>query len=472
MATFSDKIRIRLRAYDYRVLDQSTTEIVDTARRTGARLAGPIPAPDRHEQVDRVAFAARRQEVPGAVRDSDPQAADRHLRADAADRGCADEARSAGGRRRRDQGVRQGARLDRAVSRNRAMVSRILGRKIGMTQVFDPNGRALPATVLTAGPCVRGAAQDGGAGRLRRGAARARRRAAGAGDEAACGALPEVGRGSGAGEAQRRFGRSPSSKRRRATRCRTATRLRVASLFAAGDQVDVVRREPRTRVPGRHEASRLRRRPGHARIDVSPRARLDRAVVLAVARAEGDAGAGPHGRRPGDRAQSARHPGGRREQPAGGERRGAGGAGRPCAHSARHCGRAASRAAPVQDAASEEEEAQLMTLDVVNRQNEKVGSIDLDDETFGGPVDAGLVMGVRRAGERGRTARHAQHEDPRRGERDPAGSRGGRRAPAVPASARSATRCGARAARHSVRGPAATPMRCRRRSCAGRCGPR
>ena len=46
MATaFSEKIRIRLKAYDYRVLDQSTTEIVDTARRTGARLAGPIPLP-------------------------------------------------------------------------------------------------------------------------------------------------------------------------------------------------------------------------------------------------------------------------------------------------------------------------------------------------------------------------------------------------------------------------------------------
>ena len=46
MATaFSDKIRIRLKAYDNRVLDQSTTEIVDTARRTGARLAGPIPLP-------------------------------------------------------------------------------------------------------------------------------------------------------------------------------------------------------------------------------------------------------------------------------------------------------------------------------------------------------------------------------------------------------------------------------------------
>src|SRR5258708_39464582 len=42
---FSDKIRIRLKAYDSRVLDQSTGEIVDTARRTGARLAGPIPLP-------------------------------------------------------------------------------------------------------------------------------------------------------------------------------------------------------------------------------------------------------------------------------------------------------------------------------------------------------------------------------------------------------------------------------------------
>ena len=44
-APFNEKIRIRLKAYDYRVLDQSTSEIVDTAKRTGARLAGPIPLP-------------------------------------------------------------------------------------------------------------------------------------------------------------------------------------------------------------------------------------------------------------------------------------------------------------------------------------------------------------------------------------------------------------------------------------------
>ena len=41
----NEKIRIRLKAYDHRILDQSTTEIVDTAKRTGAKVAGPIPLP-------------------------------------------------------------------------------------------------------------------------------------------------------------------------------------------------------------------------------------------------------------------------------------------------------------------------------------------------------------------------------------------------------------------------------------------
>jgi len=39
------KIRIRLKAYDHRVLDRSAHEIVETAERTGARVAGPIPLP-------------------------------------------------------------------------------------------------------------------------------------------------------------------------------------------------------------------------------------------------------------------------------------------------------------------------------------------------------------------------------------------------------------------------------------------
>jgi small subunit ribosomal protein S10 len=45
MAT--QKIRIRLKAYDYKLLDQSAGEIVETAKRTGAKVAGPIPLPTR-----------------------------------------------------------------------------------------------------------------------------------------------------------------------------------------------------------------------------------------------------------------------------------------------------------------------------------------------------------------------------------------------------------------------------------------
>ena len=41
------KIRIRLKGYDHKLLDQSAVEIVDTARTTGARVAGPIPLPTR-----------------------------------------------------------------------------------------------------------------------------------------------------------------------------------------------------------------------------------------------------------------------------------------------------------------------------------------------------------------------------------------------------------------------------------------
>lgn len=41
------KIRIRLRAYDHKLLDQSALDIVDTARKTGAKIVGPIPLPTR-----------------------------------------------------------------------------------------------------------------------------------------------------------------------------------------------------------------------------------------------------------------------------------------------------------------------------------------------------------------------------------------------------------------------------------------
>ena len=46
----STNIRIRLKAFDHRVLDTSTSEIVSTAKRTGAQVRGPIPLPTRIER--------------------------------------------------------------------------------------------------------------------------------------------------------------------------------------------------------------------------------------------------------------------------------------------------------------------------------------------------------------------------------------------------------------------------------------
>ena len=46
----SERIRIRLKAYDHRVLDQSVRDIVDAVRRTGGRVAGPVPIPTRRER--------------------------------------------------------------------------------------------------------------------------------------------------------------------------------------------------------------------------------------------------------------------------------------------------------------------------------------------------------------------------------------------------------------------------------------
>lgn len=45
------RIRIRLKAFDHRLIDRATREIVDTAKRTGAQVQGPIPLPNRIERV-------------------------------------------------------------------------------------------------------------------------------------------------------------------------------------------------------------------------------------------------------------------------------------------------------------------------------------------------------------------------------------------------------------------------------------
>jgi small subunit ribosomal protein S10 len=52
MVMQKQKIRIRLKAFDYRLIDQSAQQIVDTAKRTGAIVKGPIPLPTKKERYD------------------------------------------------------------------------------------------------------------------------------------------------------------------------------------------------------------------------------------------------------------------------------------------------------------------------------------------------------------------------------------------------------------------------------------
>ena len=51
MAAVKDKIRIRLKAYDHMLLDQTAERIAETAKRTGAKVSGPIPLPTRKEVI-------------------------------------------------------------------------------------------------------------------------------------------------------------------------------------------------------------------------------------------------------------------------------------------------------------------------------------------------------------------------------------------------------------------------------------
>jgi small subunit ribosomal protein S10 len=47
----NEKIRISLKAYDHKIIDQSVTQIIDTAKKTGAKVSGPIPLPTKKEVI-------------------------------------------------------------------------------------------------------------------------------------------------------------------------------------------------------------------------------------------------------------------------------------------------------------------------------------------------------------------------------------------------------------------------------------
>ena len=111
-------IRIRLKAFDHRVLDASTREIVNTAKRTGAEVRGPIPLPTRIERftVNRSPHVDKKSREQFEMRTHkrlldivDP---------DTADGRCVDEARPRRGRRRRDQALRNRSGSRRELGRN------------------------------------------------------------------------------------------------------------------------------------------------------------------------------------------------------------------------------------------------------------------------------------------------------------------------------------------------------------------
>ena len=81
MAT-NQNIRIRLKAFDHRLIDNSAREIVDTAKRTGATVKGPIPLPMKMERYTILDFAAREQGCPRSVRNPDAQTPDGYRRSD------------------------------------------------------------------------------------------------------------------------------------------------------------------------------------------------------------------------------------------------------------------------------------------------------------------------------------------------------------------------------------------------------
>ena len=72
MAMEHQNIRIRLKAFDHRVLDVSTLEIVNTARRTGASVRGPIPLPTKFERytVNRSPFVDKKSREQFEIRNT------------------------------------------------------------------------------------------------------------------------------------------------------------------------------------------------------------------------------------------------------------------------------------------------------------------------------------------------------------------------------------------------------------------
>ena len=74
----TEKIRIRLKAYDHQVIDQAAEKIVETAKRTGVEVSGPIPLPTEKEIITILRAVHKYKDSREQFETPYPQAADRH----------------------------------------------------------------------------------------------------------------------------------------------------------------------------------------------------------------------------------------------------------------------------------------------------------------------------------------------------------------------------------------------------------
>src|SRR5262249_49638514 len=135
-------IRIRLKAFDHRILDNSTREIVNTAKRTGAQVRGPIPLPtgierftvNRSPHVDkksREQFEIRTHKRLLDIIDPTPQTVDALMKLDLA----------------------AGVDVEIKFKGTHGMRTGVITQKVGMTRLFLEDGRHVPVTVLKLDGC-------------------------------------------------------------------------------------------------------------------------------------------------------------------------------------------------------------------------------------------------------------------------------------------------------------------------------
>jgi large subunit ribosomal protein L3 len=169
------------------------------------------------------------------------------------------------------------------------MVTGLIGKKVGMTQLFGPDGAVHPATVLKAGPCVVSqvkTVEKDGYEAVQLGLVEARAHKEN---------KPTEGHFKKAGV--------PPTRVRREVRLKTGGDPLKAgdqvnvSMFTDGERVDVIGTSRGKGFPGRRQAPPLQRGARVARLDVPQGARVDRRVVLSVACRERHAHGRPHGQR-------------------------------------------------------------------------------------------------------------------------------------------------------------------------------